>query len=207
MMHILPASGMAGHYKSPMERRVPYHSALNRVALCQCQPDSKACIRKYASALAGIHEMQCRLTRLAYHKKHIHAAEQAKRPYLTRVMPSKRKTRDIGRGGAAHVRWRAAQRHPLAQPRGQAGDALGHEEDVVADEAAQGHRVDGAVQLWQRVEHDRLQAGDAVARPRGQVLISSSACMQSQAGTRQHKDVWLRCQLSRVLHTLQSYRK
>ena len=59
----------------------------------------------------------------------------------------------------------APQADPLAQARREALDALGHQEDVVAHEAAQGHRVDGAVQLRQRVEHHALQPRDAIPRP------------------------------------------
>lgn len=68
------------------------------------------------------------------------------------------------------MRGRAAQRDPFAQAGRQALDALGHQEDVVAHQATQGDCVNGPIKLRQRVEHDALQARNAVSRPGSQVL-------------------------------------
>ena len=69
-----------------------------------------------------------------------------------------------------HLRGRAPQVHPLAQACGQALDALGHQEDVVAHEAAQRHGVNGAVQFRQGVQHHALEPSNTIPRPRRQVL-------------------------------------
>ncbi len=65
---------------------------------------------------------------------------------------------------------RAAQGDPLAQPGGQALDTLRHQENAVAHQAAQGDCVDRPIELRQRVEHDALQACNAVPHPGIQVL-------------------------------------
>ncbi len=84
--------------------------------------------------------------------------------------------RDVS--SCSHLLGSAAQVDPLAQARGEALDALGHQEDVVAHEPAQGHRVDGAVQFRQRVQHDALQPGDAVPRPRREILHARQVSSQ-----------------------------
>ena len=77
----------------------------------------------------------------------------------------------------ACLRRRAAEIHPLLQAGCQALDALGNQEDVVIDEAAQRNGVDGPVQLGQGVEHHALQARDAVPRPARHVLQQKSSCL------------------------------
>ena len=47
--------------------------------------------------------------------------------------------------------------YPLPEAAGERHDALTGEEDVVTHQAAQRHRVDGAVELRQRVQDHRLQ--------------------------------------------------
>mmetsp|Transcript_30510 Transcript_30510/g.65297 ORF Transcript_30510/g.65297 Transcript_30510/m.65297 type:complete len:563 (-) Transcript_30510:97-1785(-) len=64
----------------------------------------------------------------------------------------------------------APEGHPLVQARGEALHPLGNEINVVVDESADGNSVDGAVQLWERVQDDRLEAGHATSVPALQVL-------------------------------------
>lgn len=48
----------------------------------------------------------------------------------------------------------------LVDSAGQPCDPLRHQEDVVTHQPTQWHRVNGAIQLRQAVQHHRLQAGD-----------------------------------------------
>mmetsp|Transcript_12822 Transcript_12822/g.39903 ORF Transcript_12822/g.39903 Transcript_12822/m.39903 type:complete len:344 (-) Transcript_12822:1493-2524(-) len=59
---------------------------------------------------------------------------------------------------------------PPVEPVGELVHALLQQHDLVARERAERHRVHGAVQLWQRVQHHLLQARDAAARPREHIL-------------------------------------
>jgi len=73
----------------------------------------------------------------------------------------------------ANRRWGPLQRGwggttPAGAPQGplgaaaEADDALADEEDVVADEAPEGDRVDGPVQLRERIQHHALREWDGV---------------------------------------------
>mmetsp|Transcript_10533 Transcript_10533/g.44840 ORF Transcript_10533/g.44840 Transcript_10533/m.44840 type:complete len:270 (+) Transcript_10533:1958-2767(+) len=63
-----------------------------------------------------------------------------------------------------------AQRVPFLEPVGERVHALAREVDVVLAQAAEGHGVDGAVQLRQRVQDRALQAADAALGPGLDVL-------------------------------------
>eukprot|EP00982_Pelagococcus_subviridis_P016200 31459-Pelagococcus_subviridis.AAC.5 len=67
-------------------------------------------------------------------------------------------------------RWFLAQRDPALQPVRERVRALFREEDVVADQPAERHGVDSAVELGKRVQNHRLQPPHAASLPRRDVL-------------------------------------
>mmetsp|Transcript_25381 Transcript_25381/g.54829 ORF Transcript_25381/g.54829 Transcript_25381/m.54829 type:complete len:202 (-) Transcript_25381:1284-1889(-) len=71
---------------------------------------------------------------------------------------------------------RPPQRYPAVEPITQLSYAFGHERNLVSHKSAQDDRVDGAVELGQRVQDHGLQSQDAVGFPHGYGLKQEGAC-------------------------------